>query len=51
MKLQPSLAKTRQKRSGRLWKSVREPHSIQEKPHILDSNRRTVEWFTRRLLD
>ena len=29
----------------------REPHSIQEKPHILDSNRRTVEWFTRRLLD
>ena len=28
----------------------REPHSIREKAHVLDSNRRTVEWFTRHLL-
>ena len=27
----------------------REPHSIQEKAHVLDSNRRTVEWFRRHL--
>ena len=29
----------------------REPHSIREKAHVLDSNRRTVDWFTRHLLD
>ena len=29
----------------------REPHGIREKAHVLDSNRRTLEWFTRHLLD
>ncbi len=29
----------------------REPHSIREKAHVLDSNRRTTKWFTRHLLD